>query len=155
MNGHNPAFPCGRILLIGYGNIARQDDGLGPMLAERLGELALPDLEVESDYQLNIEDAEAIARYDAVIFADASTEGPEPFAFTALEAEAENRFSTHTVSPAGVLHLAHTRFGARTRGYLLAIRGYDFEMFVETPTPRALANLEAALAFTEGAARGR
>lgn len=146
-------FPPGSVLLIGYGNIARQDDGVGPLLVERLGVLALPGLAIESDYQLNIEDAATLAPYDAVIFADADPAGSEPFSFTELQAKAETTFSTHTASPACVLYLAQTYFGARTKGYVLAIRGYEFTMFVETLTAGARANLDAACAFVAKALR--
>jgi hydrogenase maturation protease len=146
-------FPSGSVLLIGYGNIARQDDGIGPLLVERLGELALPGLVLESDYQLNIEDAATLARYDAVVFADADATGSEPFSFTELGAEADGSFTTHKVSPAGVLYLAQTHFAARTKGYVLAIRGYEFTMFVEALTAGAQANLDAACAFVADGAQ--
>ena len=46
--------PTRRILVIGYGNPGRRDDGLGPALAARLEALALPGVTVESDFQLAI-----------------------------------------------------------------------------------------------------
>ena len=63
-----------RILLIGYGNPGRADDGLGPALADRIEALDLPGLTVESDYQLSIEHAALAAGHDIVIFADADGE---------------------------------------------------------------------------------
>jgi len=66
------------VLVIGYGNPGRRDDGLGPALAERLQELRLPGVDVDADYQLTVEDAAAAAEHDVVVFADAAQAGPEP-----------------------------------------------------------------------------
>ncbi len=134
-----------RLLLIGYGNPARQDDGLGPAFAAAIEKLNLDGVTVESGYQLSVEDAESAARHRAVIFVDAATQGPEPFAFRRLAPETPQSFSSHSVSPAAVLGLAQAMFGADVEGYVLAIRGYSFEMFVETLTEQAAANLAEAL----------
>lgn len=153
MNAGAPAFPRGRVLLLCYGNTAREDDGLGPLLAEAAAALDLPGLTVETDYQLNIEYAATVAQYDAVVFADAAADGPEPFSFAVVEPKAEGGVSTHSVSPAGIMHLARLHFRAQTAGYVLAIRGYSFAMFTETLTDRARANLDAAVAFLSTARR--
>jgi hydrogenase maturation protease len=138
-----------RFLLIGYGNPGRLDDGLGPALAEAVAALALPGVTAESDYQLGVEDAAAVAAHEAVVFADASVSGPEPFAFRPVQPAAAERigFSTHSVEPAAVLALARDLFHARTRGYALGIRGYRFNEFGERLSDQAKANLAAALRF--------
>ena len=46
-----------RILLLGFGNPGRQDDGLGPALVQAIEEMEIPGVRAEADYQLNIEDA--------------------------------------------------------------------------------------------------
>jgi hydrogenase maturation protease len=138
------------VLVIGYGNPGRLDDGLGPAFAERLQALALPGVTVDADYQLNVEDAAELARHDAVLFADASVDAPEPFVLTALAAEYTGLgFSSHSVSPAALLGLAESLFSARPRAFLLALRGYAFDGFGEGLSPQAAANLEAALAHVE------
>ena len=48
-----------KVLLIGYGNPGRLDDGLGPALAAAVEKLAIPGVTVDADYQLNVEDAAA------------------------------------------------------------------------------------------------
>ena len=45
--------------------------------------------------------------------------------------------------------LAVDLFGAKTKGYILGIRGYEFNEFGERLSERAQANLEAALLFIE------
>lgn len=144
------------MLVIGYGNPGRLDDGLGPALAQRLEALGLPGVAVEADYQLTVEDAYDVAQHDVVVFADATTEGEAAFTFRRLQPAAGVTFSSHSVSPGSVLRLAADSFGATTEGYVLAVRGYEFNEFGERLSAPAEANLEAALAFiTEALREGR
>lgn len=141
--------PRPRVLLIGYGNPGRLDDGLGPALAEAMERRRLPGVTVDADYQLTVEDAAAVASHDVVVFADAAEDGPEPLGFRRIAPEMAVSFSTHSVSPQAVLGMAHGMFAARTAGYLLGIRGYAFNEFGERLSEKARANLAAAVAFTE------
>lgn len=142
-----------RVLIIGYGNPGRLDDGLGPAFAAALQELNLPGVTVDSDYQLTVEDAEQAAHYDAIIFVDAAVRGPEPFALRAVKPTSEASFSTHSVEPGAVLTLAEQLFGGRPAAYALAIRGYAFNGFGEQLTPAAHRNLAAALSFMQDSLR--
>jgi len=147
-----------RILVIGYGNPGRRDDGLGPAFAARLEGLRLPGITVESDYQLAIEHAHLAAQHDIVVFADAAADidGGSPFYLRPIEPAPGVSCSSHTVSPQAVLHLAAQCFGVRPRGWLLGIRPMDLESFEESLTPQAEANLSAALtAFCEAVKLGR
>jgi hydrogenase maturation protease len=136
-----------RVLVIGYGNPGRLDDGLGPAFARELEQAGLPGVTVEADYQLAVEDAHALADHDVVVFVDASLTAPEPFSFQRIGPKADAHFSSHIVEPEGVLALARELFGATTAAYVLGIRGYVFDEFGETISERAQANLAAALAF--------
>lgn len=137
------------VLVIGYGNPGRLDDGLGPALAQELEKRGLSHVTVDSDYQLTVEDAAAIAEHDVVVFADASVSGDDPFSFQRIEPEEPMSFSTHSVSPEALLHLAERCFGKRPRAYVLAIRGYEFNEFGERLSEDAQKNLLSALAFVE------
>lgn len=131
-------------LLIGYGNPGRGDDALGPALAEALEALALPGLDVVVDFQLNVENAFDLKGYDAVYFVDAAVQGAEPFVYRQIQPEDPALFSSHAVSPEGVLALAQKLFGLTVPGYVMAIRGYAFDEFGAPLTPRAALNLQAA-----------
>ena len=144
-----------KILLIGYGNPGRLDDGLGPALAAAVEALAIPGVTVDADYQLTVEDAAEVARHDVVVFADADVSGPETFSFRRIEPVAALSFSSHSVQPPAVLGLAHELFGAQTMGYLLGIRGYAFNAFGETLSERARVNLAEALRFITQVLRSR
>ncbi len=136
-----------RVLLIGYGNPGRRDDGLGPALANRLKQLELPSVVIDEDYQLNVEHAWDIANYDVAIFADAAIDSEQPFYFRQLSPSTPTHFSTHSVPPQAVLHLGQELFQASCDAYLLGIRGYEFEQIAEGLTTEAAANLESAFAF--------
>lgn len=135
------------VLLIGYGNPGRLDDGLGPALAEAIAALKPAGVTVEADYQLTVEDAAEAARHQVVIFADASVDGAEPFYFRRLAPVAATSFSTHSIHPENVLALATDMFGAKTAGYVLGVRGYDFNAFGEQLSPAAQQNLALAVSF--------
>jgi len=137
-----------RVLVIGYGNPGRLDDGLGPAFARGLELQPVPGVEVDAAYQLSVEDAAQVAGYDEVVFADASVAGEGPFELARVDpAERELGFTSHSVAPAGVLALARSLFGAEVRGWTLGIRGYEFNEFGEQLSPGAEQNLGLALAF--------
>jgi hydrogenase maturation protease len=143
--------PPARILVLGYGNPGRLDDGLGPACAAALAGRGLTGVTLEADYQLNVEDAELAAAHDIAVFVDAAVNGPAPFALRRLESPPANAavlsFSTHSVSPAAVVALAREMFGGAVDGYVLAIRGYDFNEFGERLSPAAAENLRSAVEF--------
>ncbi|HNR89510.1 MAG TPA: hydrogenase maturation protease [Spirochaetota bacterium] len=135
-----------KVIIYGYGNPGRQDDGLGPALVERLEGEALPGVETRSAFQLNIEDAQTIADAGTVIFVDASMTGDGPFAFHEIVPSAQITFTTHAMSPGSVLALCQDLFNPERRAYMLSIRGYEWE-FREGFSAGASGNLEQAYAF--------
>lgn len=138
-----------RILVIGYGNPGRQDDGLGPECARRIDSWQLAQVDTQDNYQLTVEDAFDIAQYDAVIFADASLEAIESFHFYPMSAADEARIGSHSLSPAAVVELSRTLFNAKTDAYILGIKGFEFDRFEEKLSERAELNLQAALTFLQ------
>lgn len=131
-----------RLLVIGYGNPARGDDALGPLLAARVEALELPGVTVEDPMQLNLEDAATVAGHDAVLFIDA-TRAAEAVTFEPLEPGGTVAFTSHTLAPGAVLALARDHFDATPAAWLLAVRGEDFELGAPL-SPEGAANLEAA-----------
>jgi len=140
--------PDRKVLVVGYGNPDRCDDGLGMALAERIRELEIPGVTVQTKYQLNVEDADDVAKHDIVVFLDACLCAPPPCFLRELEARAGTlEFTTHSLAPEGVLGLAKDVFHAPTLGYALAVRGYDFHDVGEKISKDAQANLEAAVTY--------
>jgi hydrogenase maturation protease len=141
------------VLLYGYGNPGRGDDGLGPALATAVAAMALPGVEVDANYQLNVEDSAELGRYRAVVFADAAVDGPAPFAFSRIDAAATGRlgWTSHSVTPVEVVALARDMFGSGTAAYALGIRGYAFGELDEGLSEKARDNLAEAVAFARKA----
>jgi hydrogenase maturation protease len=133
--------------LIGYGNPGRLDDGLGPRLAEAIAAHEIDGVAVECNYQLNVEDAAEIAEHDVVIFADAHVSCADPFVFASIEPARTISFTTHSIDAASLLSLAEETFGGAPRGFALGMRGHDFNEFGEELSPKAEANLHAAIEF--------
>jgi hydrogenase maturation protease len=137
-----------KILVYGYGNPGRQDDGLGTLLAEEVDRWCtsskLAHVSTDTNYQLNVEDAAEIADYNVVIFADASLENIESYSFEPLLPSNKTEFTMHAVSPAFILHLCQEMFGHKPEAYLLHIRGYEWE-FMEEVTEGARENLAEAV----------
>ena len=103
---------------------------------------------MESNYQLNIEDAELISRFDVVVFADASVNAAEPFDFQPLEKKLPMvGFSSHSITAGSLLGLSEQLFNAEPRAYTLAIRGYDFDDFGEYLSPKSIENLSGSVEF--------
>ena len=139
-----------QLLVYGYGNPGRQDDGLGIELVNKLEDWAaengLDNIEFENNYQLNIEDAEAISNKDLVIFADASKEDIEDFYLSKIDGSGKLSFTTHAASPAYVLELCKELFQKEPLVLLLHIKGYEWE-FKEEISPGAQKNLDRAVEY--------
>ena len=139
-----------KILIYGYGNPGRQDDGLGILLSETIEtwtrEKGLTNIETDSNYQLNIEDAARISAFDLVIFADASKEKIKGYAFTSLKASPKIDFTMHSVSPAFILNLCREVYQKIPSAFLLHIKGFEWE-FMKDMTPEATKNLQEAAGF--------
>ena len=143
-----------RFLVLGYGNVGRLDDGLGPRLAELLEPRVSESISVDSDYQLQVEYAEAISHHDVVVFVDAAVSGPEPFYVEEVRPVSGISFSSHSLGPAEVLGLAHDLFQTKARGFVVGIRGYEFDAFGERLSEQAQSNLAQARQFLESVLQG-
>jgi hydrogenase maturation protease len=141
-----------QILIYGYGNPGRQDDGLGIILTERLAfwvsESQLTGVEFDNNYQLNIEDAATIAQKDLVIFVDASEEDIEDFCFSRVDDATKISYTTHAASPGYIVQLCKELFNKEPLVFLLHIKGYEWA-FQEGLSERAKENLDLAFGFMQ------
>ncbi len=135
-----------RILILGYGNPGRGDDGLGPAAVEKLESLALPGVTLDADYQLNIEDAAVMAEHDVVLFIDAGVDVRPPFTLRRVSSAPAIEFTSHSVSAESLLAICEDNFSASPEAWMMGIRGYDFE-FDESLSPEARENLDKAVEF--------
>ncbi len=116
-------------LLIGIGNQSRGDDGLGWALLDAVAPLCPPEYSLEYRYQLMLEDAELLSRFDRVLFADACTEPiPNGAVLERCTSRAGAHISTHRADPAALLYLCETLYDRRPDAWLLAMQGFSWEL---------------------------
>ena len=141
-----------KVLVYGYGNPGRQDDALGNEMVKKITEWVekhkIKNVEVDSNYQLNVEDAEKISTKDVVVFVDATQEGEvHEYSFDHLEPSPEKQeFTMHSVSPEYVLYVCQDLFNKSPKTCVMAIRGYEWD-FKEGLSDNAKLNLEQAYQF--------
>ena len=140
------------ILFYAYGNPGRMDDGLGNEFVDRFEvwtkEQRLQNFLFDSNYQLNIEDADIISDKDIVVFVDASEEDIEDYLLTEVDGSSKVTFTTHAASPGYVVQLCEKLYNKKPKVYLLHIKGYEWE-FKEGLSPKAEENLVKAIEFIQ------
>lgn len=146
----NTAEQKPKILIHAYGNPGRGDDGIGitfiQMCQPWLSHESANHITIENSFQLNVEDAYTMSEFDIVVFIDA-TKGPvENYSFGRVNPKSQTPFTTHAMTPSGVLFLCHELYGKQPDTYLLQIRGYEWEM-LEGVSERAEKNLWHAFKF--------
>jgi len=135
------------LLVIGYGNAGRGDDGLGPAFAERLARANLKDCFIDIDYQLTVEHALQVADAQTVLFADALIGGDTPFRFAPVQADSAADIASHSLLPEAVLALAELLYGKAPEAFVLGIQGESFGEVAEGLSDVAQANLDLAEKF--------
>jgi hydrogenase maturation protease len=115
-----------KLLVIGYGNELRGDDGIGPQVARAVESWNLPDVTALATHGLTPELAESISLADAVVFVDARvySMGVE---VAELRASAASRIG-HTSEPGWLLALAESLWGRRPQAWLITAPGVNFAM---------------------------
>lgn len=136
------------ILVIGYGNTLRRDDGVGPRVAEAVAAMNLPWVRVISRAQLAPELAEAVSQTDAVIFVDAAVNTTNELQFRELNLIETRQAFTHTLDPPSLLALAKALFGAAPKAWTLSIPVEDLG-FGEGFSWRGEINFQSALKLIE------
>jgi len=120
----NPAKPD---LIFTWGNPSRGDDALGPAMYELLQQANLNDVDLLTDFQLQIEHAIDLEGRKRVLFVDASLSASAPFEVVRLQPEQDASYTTHAMSPQALLSVYQQINGyAPPPAWLLSIRGYEF-----------------------------
>lgn len=140
------------ILLFGYGNPGRGDDALGPGLLEEIEKSAEVDhrqVELITDFQLQIEHALDMLDRQVVLFIDASVDCRAPFELTMVEPLRDHSFTTHSISPGALLEVYRTVTSRRSpSAFLLSICGESFGLG-EPLSEAAAKHQNQAKAFVE------
>ena len=151
MNDKHTTAP---ILVFTYGNPSRGDDALGPAMfdlleeyKEKFGELNNVDL--LTDYQLQIEHAVDLEHRDCILFIDASLTASPPYDFQELQAKQDDSYTTHALNPAAVLSV-YQQINKQSPPpcFMLTIRGYEFDLG-EGMSEQASLNLQQSFEFVK------
>ena len=140
------------VLIFTYGNPSRGDDALGPALFDMLEKHKLEgndlkDIDLLTDFQLQIEHAIDLEDRQFVLFVDAGVSCSEPFEYTQLQADRDDSFTTHAMSPAAVLAVyKQINHCDPPPAWLLTIRAYEFGLG-KPMSARAKVNLQKAFQY--------
>jgi hydrogenase maturation protease len=126
-----PSSQDAHLLIIGYGNTLRGDDGVGPRVAEAVEGLHLPNVRTLVCQQLSPEHAEPISRAGMVIFVDAAVDGPREVQLRKLEPGLSSQLMAHAADPRTMLALARDVFSRTPSAWWLTIPAFTME-FGET-----------------------
>lgn len=130
-----------KILVIGYGNPDREDDGVAWHILQKLSvrfdtpvemldggtfdQLCNPQLVFV--LQLSPEMAESLAGYERVCFVDAHTGAfEEEIRVAPVRPDYQSSPFTHHLTPESCLHLTQTLYGQAPEGIVVSVRGYQF-----------------------------
>lgn len=118
------------ILVFGYGNLSRGDDALGVLMLQHIEEnFALENIDLLTDFQLQIEHALDLENRELVVFVDASVKSEIAFEFTRLQPVRDLSHTTHAMSPAAILDTYQTiKKQTPPPCFLLAIGAASFEL---------------------------
>ena len=143
------------VLVIGYGNPLRGDDGAGRALAERLSGQACDGVRVVACHQLAPELAVDIGTAERVVLVDASTAlAPGEVSESRLDPLAQGSpagSSSHHLTPAALLGLSRELYGGSGEAWLVSIGVASIEPRIGLSAPvedgliRAQARVEALI----------
>jgi hydrogenase maturation protease len=138
------------ILVFGYGNLSRGDDALGVLMLEHIeARFTLENIDLLTDFQLQIEHALDLENRELVVFVDASVKSEIAFEFTRLQPIRDLSHTTHAMSPAAILDTYQTiKNEPPPPCFLLAIGADSFELG-EGLGEKAKQNLAKASEFME------
>jgi len=122
--------------VIGYGNTLRGDDGVGPRVAEALGELDIPGVRSLVCPMLTPELADPISRAHTVIFVDAAVDAPDEVQLRKLEPNESSQLMAHAADPRTMLALSRDVFSHTPRAWWLTIPAVKMD-FCEELSPQA------------------
>ncbi len=153
LNRHLPAEDAGltkSVLLLGYGNVDRQDDGVAWHVLQAVAQsygFSLPEqpdeplvtisagIDAAFALQLMPEEAELLSAYERVCFIDAHTGRVDQLVnLERLSPEFVNSPFTHHMTPQTCLSLVQSLYGKLPQAVLVSVRGFEFGFSQELST---------------------
>ena len=117
------------------------------MIHDLLIDEALDDVDVLTDFQLQIEHIIDLENRQRVIFVDASVTAKAPFEFYQIQAEKDNSYTTHAMSPQSLLAVYEkVNKKVAPTAFMLSVRGYEFGLGLDL-SDGAGVNIDEAVGF--------
>jgi hydrogenase maturation protease len=122
-----------RVLIIGFGNPLRGDDGFGWHAARTISaQIHSPDVQVIASHQLTPELAEDISQAERVLFIDVARDLPqgevrcEAIASMGAQKLASPLSYSHHLSPSTLLDVCGELYGSTPPAFLVSVGGEEF-----------------------------
>lgn len=133
------------IVVIGYGNSLRSDDGAGQKVADIIAAWKLPHVKAIATHQLTPELVDILATVDLAIFVDAyPSSTTQNLQVHPLKLAQSSITTSHWCEPQLLLAIAQVLYGYHPQAYLVAIPGINFNLG-EVLSPIAERGIQAAL----------
>jgi hydrogenase maturation protease len=132
------------MLIIGYGNTLRRDDGVGPKAVAAVEQLHLPGVLTLACAQLTPELADPLSRAGAALFVDAAVDHPGQMQLHRLGPSDSSQILAHAADPRVLLALARDAFGRAPEAWMLTIPAETLG-FGEELSPTAIRGIKKAV----------
>lgn len=152
MNAPISGRPDTDVLVIGYGNSLRGDDGIGPGVADAVGRLRIKGVRPLICPLLAPELADPISRARKVIFVDASADPDDEIRWRELEPATTHQIMAHAADPRTLLALARDVFGHAPKAWWLTIPVEDMGFHLGL-SPLAERNFDVAVKMIQAFCR--
>jgi hydrogenase maturation protease len=125
------------LLVIGYGNTLHRDDGVGPRVADAVGELHLAGVRTIACPQLTPELADPLSRASAAVFVDVAADPSDTVRLKRLDPSGSSQILAHASDPQTLLALSRDVFGRAPDAWMLTVPAEDLAFGEElSPTAR-------------------
>ena len=116
------------ILLIGYGNPTRMDDGVGWYIADKIQERFGDEIEVFQADQLSVEMIEDIRDRELLILVDAHISNEDDWIRSGeVEPDSSPGMISHIIKPSNLLAFCESIYHKHPKTYLYSVKGFVFD----------------------------
>lgn len=142
-----PRTKTASTLIFTWGNPSRGDDAIGPIIYDRLKQEILTDVDLLTDYQLQIEHIIDLENRQKIIFIDASLSAKPPFEYYQISPTQDDSYTSHAMSPQSLLAV-YQKVNQRMPpdAFMLSVRGYKFGLGLDI-SKHAMENINIATDF--------
>jgi hydrogenase maturation protease len=137
------------LLVVGFGNTLRCDDGVGPRVAESVELLGLPGVLTLSCHQLTPELAYPVSMAGNVVFVDAAVDEPGTLAMKKLEPNRSSLVLEHAPNPRTLLALSRDAYGRSPDAWMITVPA-EVLGFGEELSPVAKRGVKKAVQAVQG-----